>query len=184
MVSAFLLLNFSCSYPAMHLTRSLYMFSAVFLRPCHRQRLRIRLSEQTSEGVVACLDMIEESIGTELFKEMFPYILTDNGHEFADIDGMQRSVNGGQRTFIYFCEPNHPEQKGGCEKNHEFIRYVIKKGASLEPYSQSDISMMMDHINSYARKELHGRSPYAFARSMYPEDFFTLYGERDNNRGG
>ena len=147
--------------------------------PVSRVQLAFILESQTSENVVACLDMIEEALGTELFKEMFPYILTDNGHEFADIDGMQRSINGDERTFIYFCEPNHPEQKGGCEKNHEFIRYVIPKGTSLEPFSQVDISRMMDHINSYTRKELHGKSPYAVARAMYPEDFFTLLGLED-----
>lgn len=144
--------------------------------PVTRLQLAFILEEQTSENVVACLDMLEEILGPELFKEMIPYIITDNGHEFADIDGMQRSINGGNRCFIYFCEPNHPEQKGGCEKNHEFIRYVIKKGTSIEPYSQADINLMMDHINSYKRKELHGKSPHELAKLMYPEDFVNLLG--------
>ena len=144
--------------------------------PVTRLQLAIILEEQTSDNVVAALDMLEEVLGTKLFKEMFPYILTDNGHEFADINGMQRSISGGERTFIYFCEPNHPEQKGGCEKNHEFIRYVIPKGTSLEDYSQADINLMMDHINSYTRKELHGKSPYEVAEVLYPKDYFELLG--------
>ncbi|SDA70741.1 Transposase and inactivated derivatives, IS30 family [Butyrivibrio sp. INlla18] len=144
--------------------------------PVTRVQLAIILPEHTSDNVIAALDMLEEALGSELFKEMFPYILTDNGHEFADIDGMQRSINGGERTYIYFCEPNHPEQKGGCEKNHEFIRYVIKKGTSFEAFSQADISLLMDHINSYKRKELHGRTPYEIAKAIYPDDFFALLG--------
>ena len=66
-------------------------------------QIAIIMDEQTSEKVVEALDKIEKLLGTDLFKEMFPLILTDNGHEFSDIKGMERSVSGGQRTKIFFC---------------------------------------------------------------------------------
>ena len=144
--------------------------------PIPRLQLAFVLNEHTSKCVVEALDMIEESLGSELFKEMFPLILTDNGHEFEDIDGIERSIFGGKRTTVFFCEPRHSEQKGSCEKNHELIRYVIPKGTSLEPYSQPDITLMMNHVNSYIRKELHGKSPYDVVKAMFPEDFFILLG--------
>ena len=144
--------------------------------PVPHMQLAVIINEHTSDGVIHALDMIEESLGKELFTMMFPLILTDNGHEFADIEGVERSLYGGKRTKVFYCEPNHPEQKGGCEKNHEFIRYVIPKGKSLEPYSQQDISLMMDHINSYKRKDLYGKSPYETAMALFPTDFFILLG--------
>ena len=144
--------------------------------PIPHLQLAIILNEHTSECVVSALDMIEESLGKDLFSVVFPLILTDNGHEFADIEGIERSIYGGKRTKVFYCEPNHPEQKGGCEKNHEFIRYVIPKGKSLQPYSQQDISLMMNHINSYKRKDLYGKSPYEAASALFPEDFFILLG--------
>ena len=74
----------------------------------------------------------------------------------------------------FLCKDLH--KKGGCEKNHELIRYVIRKGISLDPYSQSDINLMMNHINSYRRRELHGKSPYELASAMYLEEFISLLG--------
>ena len=56
------------------------------------------------------------------------------------------------------------------------IRYVIPKGSSLEPYTQADITLMMNHINSYKRKALFGKSALDLAKSVLPNDFFILLG--------
>ena len=139
-------------------------------------QLALIMDSQNSTNVVATLDKLEVTLGKELFNTVFPLILTDNGSEFADIEGMERSVYGGKRTEIYFCEPRRSDQKGACEKNHTHIRYIIPKGTSLEPFTQMDISLMMNHINSYFRKSLHGKCPYDIARQMLPDDFFLLLG--------
>ena len=49
-------------------------------------------------------------------------IVTDNGHEFMDIPSMERSCFSGQRTKIFFCEPNRSDQKGSCENNRNAFR--------------------------------------------------------------
>lgn len=139
-------------------------------------QLAFIMEDQTSNDVVGVLDKIEETLGTELFKTMFPLILTDNGHEFSDINRIERSINGGKRTSVYYCEPNHSEEKGSCENHHKMIRYCIPKGSSLAPYNQIDISLMMNHINSYRRKKLYGKSAYQLAKGFLPEDFFILLG--------
>ncbi len=136
------------------------------------------LERQDSKNVITTLDKIEQSLGYELFCRMFPLILTDNGHEFTDIAGMERSCiySGRQRTMIFFCEPNRSDQKGSCERNHREIRKIIPKGTSLHPFTQADIVLMMNHINSYVRGSLYGKCPYDVAATMYPEDFFILLG--------
>lgn len=139
-------------------------------------QLALILDVQNAENVVAALDRLETALGSDLFKKVFPVILTDNGQEFADIEGMERSVNGGKRTVVFFCEPNRSDEKGACENNHKLIRYVIPKRTSLEFFTQADISLMIDHINSYKRKSLFGRCPYEVARAVLPEDFFLLLG--------
>ena len=45
----------------------------------------------------------------------------------------------------------------------------MPKGKSFDKLTQADIDLMMDHINSYQRKKLNGRSPY--------EAFCFYYGE-------
>jgi len=139
-------------------------------------QLALILNEHTSDAVVEALDILELSLGLDLFQEMFPLILTDNGHEFYDIEGMELSKTGTKRTNIFFCEANRSDQKGTCENHHKMIRYCIPKGTSLEPYSQEEISTMMNHINSYKRKALFGRSAYELAKEVLPTDFFTLLG--------
>jgi len=144
--------------------------------PVSHMQIAVILSEHTSDAVAHGLDVLEIQLGSELFAECFPLILTDNGHEFADIEGIERSVNGGKRTTVFFCEPNRSDEKGGCENNHKYIRYVVPKGSSLEPFMQSDISLMMDHVNSFKRRSLNGKCPYEIARMLMPEDFFLRLG--------
>lgn len=144
--------------------------------PGVHMQLAYIMDNHTSKSVVAALDKIETALGSELFAKMFPVILTDNGSEFTDIPGMERSITGGQRTRIFFCEPNRSDEKGACENNHKLIRYISPKGCSLEPYSQSDINLAMNHINSYNRKATFGKSPYDIAMQLYPEDFFIFLG--------
>ena len=141
-------------------------------------QIAIILNEHTSENVVAALDKMEIMLGTDLFSQVCPLILTDNGHEFLRREELERSClfPGVQRTIVFYCEPNRSDEKGHCEKNHTHIRYVIPKGYSMEPYSQADISLMMNHINSYYRKSLMGKTPYEVAMQMFPEDFFLLLG--------
>lgn len=146
--------------------------------PIPHCQIALILPEHTSKGVVDGLDKIEIQLGLELFRECFPVILTDNGHEFSDLEGMERSctVPGERRTIVFFCEPNRSDQRGAGENNHKYIRYIIPKGTSLEPYNQEDISLMMNHINSFRRKDLGGKTPYEFAHMCLPGDFFVLLG--------
>lgn len=161
--------------------------SKVFLTlhwPIEHMQLYFIMSKQTTNEVVKTLDKIEEAIGTELFREMFPAILTDNGHEFADIEGMERSFFNPdeKRTFIYFCEPNRSDQKGNAERNHRLLRKVVPKGTSLESFDQSTATLITNHVNSYIRCSLGGISPYDIAMENYDDDFFVLLGlERIKN---
>lgn len=141
----------------------------------HMQLLLI-LDQHTSSAVVGMLDIIEETLGRELFASCFPLILTDNGHEFSDIEGMERSIYGGQRTCVFFCEPNRSDQKAECENNHRLLRNIVPKGASIESFSQTDMTLAANHLNSYVRKSLFGRCPYDLAMAVLPEDFFLLLG--------
>jgi len=140
-------------------------------------QLALIMEEHTLDCVAEALDKLEYSLGRDLFHEMFPILLTDNGHEFSDRLLLEHSIYGGKRTTIYYCEPNKSNEKGSAERNHELIRFAIPKSTSLETYSQSDINLMMNHINSYRRKSIGNRSPYELARFYgINEDFFALLG--------
>lgn len=139
-------------------------------------QLAFLMEHHTSACVVETMDLIEENLGQELYNKIFGVILTDNGHEFLDIDGMEKSVYGGQRTKIFFCEPNMSIQKAHCETNHKLIRYILPKKTSFENLVQPDICLMMSHINSYPRESLCGQTPFKVAQKVFPAEFFDALG--------
>ena len=124
------------------------------------------LPNKTSEAVKKELDNIEKIIGIELFKRVFKCILTDNGGEFQRPDELETSIDDSKRCCIFYCDANRSDQKAKVEKNHEYIRYIIPKGTSMDNYTQSDIDLMMSHINSTAREVLNFAIPYDMA-SIY-----------------
>ena len=80
------------------------------------------LASQTQEEVLRVFNLLEERLGTILFRRLFEIILTDGGTEFANREGLERSSGKGTRTTVYYCDPYSFWQKGCCEKNHEYIR--------------------------------------------------------------
>jgi len=116
----------------------------------------------TSQSVIDIFNTLEDDIGNETFKRLFPVILTDNGSEFSNLKAIEYGAEkyGRLRTRIFYCDAGRPYQKGAIEVNHELIRRVLPKGTSFNHLEQGDISLMMNHINSYKRKKLNNRTPY------------------------
>ena len=117
-----------------------------------------------AESVHRVFDYLEMSLGIERFRKLFPIILTDNGAEFKRVDELENNSELEHRTDIYYCDPMASWQKPHIEKNHEFIRYVIPRGKTLNPYTQEDMTKLMNHINSIKRKKLGNKCPYELAQ--------------------
>ena len=119
--------------------------------------------------------LMSELIGS--FKEdaqkIFQAILTDNGTEFASVNLLEEDFPG---LEVYFADPYRSCDKAECERNHEFIRYVIPKGVSLDGLTDGKVRLMFSHINSYPRKKLKGKTPL--------QVFSELYGEENLRRLG
>ena len=96
----------------------------------------------------------------ENFRKIFPVILTDNGSEFKYTQELERTDQGEQRTRLFYCDPQASWQKAQLEKNHEYIRYVLRKGKSFNHYTQEAMVLLMNHINSTRREKLGCKSPF------------------------
>lgn len=114
----------------------------------------------TSQSVINIFDKLYWELNPDIFDKLFPVILTDNGSEFSNPSAIEFDSQGNRRTRIFYCDPAAPYQKGAAENNHEFIRRIVPKGHSFNEYVQSDITLMMNHINSYGRKKLNNQSPH------------------------
>ena len=118
------------------------------------------LPENTASAVIDVFDFLTDILDLDVFQNLFPVILTDNGSEFKRVEELEYTCTGEQRCMMFYCDPMASWQKGELEKNHEYIRYVIPKGTSLDSYTQEHMSLLMNHINSVKRPGLHGRCPY------------------------
>ena len=129
-----------------------------------RLMLAFLMYEKTQKEVLRIFNMIESDLGNELFEKTFPIILTDNGTEFGNPMALEFNPEGIGRTRIFYCNPRASYQKGMIEKNHEFIRYVLPKGSSFDELFQTDIDLMVNHINSLGRASLNWFAPIDVAK--------------------
>jgi IS30 family transposase len=116
----------------------------------------------TSQSVIDIFNELESFLGKSTVRQLFSVILTDNGSEFSNPKAIEYGSEkyGGLRTRIFYCDAGRPYQKGAIEVNHELIRRILPKGTSFNNLTQEDISLMMNHINSYKRKKLNNRTPH------------------------
>lgn len=128
----------------------------------------------TAKSVIDVFNSLFDDLGAEEFRKVFVLCLADNGSEFSDPTAIEFDHDGSRRTMMFYCDPNAPYQKGSAERNHEFIRYFIPKGVDLGQYTQDDISLMMNHINSYARGSLGNKCPYEVFRFFYGEHLLNV----------
>jgi IS30 family transposase len=132
----------------------------------------------TSQSVIDVYNNLDKSLGRELFRKLFPVILTDNGSEFSNPKAIEYGPEkyDNSRTHIYYCDAGCPHQKGAIEVNHGLIRRVLPKGSSFNHLTQEDITLMMNHINSYKRKKLNNRSPYETFSFYHGEEVLKKLG--------
>ena len=122
--------------------------------------LMFLLEYQDQECVLEVFVWLETVLRQDAFKKLFPVILTDGGSEFSAREEMEEFCDGSKSTTVFYCDPYSFWQKGACEKNHEYIRYIRPKGSSFANLNDEKVRLMMNHINNEKRDSLNGHSPY------------------------
>lgn len=111
---------------------------------------------------------LRKQLGSEVFKKLFEIILTDNGWEFSKPEDIEfNSITGEKEINVFYCEPYSSWQKGGIERNHEFIRYIIPKGITFDKLTNENIIDMTNNINNVSRRSLEYKTPYELFKNIY-----------------
>ena len=143
----------------------------LYSRACKAQ-LPLLMAEKTRAATVAKLDEVERAMGLEAFRRLLGLVLTDNGGEFEDAEGIERSctAEGERRCRVYYCDPMQSQQKPGCERNHVEIRKMLPKGVgiSFDDLDEVDAWFVGSNVNSEPRPSLMGLSPLAMLRAAEP----------------
>ena len=108
------------------------------------------------------------------FSDIFPVVLTDNGSEFSKVEEIEYDFD--KNLKLFFCNPNSSWEKGKIEKNHTTLREILPKGSSFDDLTQSDVNIIISHINSLKRKYLNGKSAYEVFSFTFGEHIANLLG--------
>lgn len=120
-----------------------------------RKELIIKVQDHTAASVVRALDRLERKMGSPAFRATFKSITVDNGSEFADVDGMERSCRRkGPRTKVYYCHPYSSWERGTNENTNGLIRRWFPKGTDFSKVSVREIRKVEDWLNAYPREIL------------------------------
>lgn len=132
-------------------------------------------SANDSQSVIDIFERLYFEMRPDIFMDVFPLLLADNGSEFSNPKSIEFDKQGNRRTRLFYCNPSAPYQKPHCENNHEMIRRIVPKGTDWGRYTQDQINLMMSHINSYARKSLGNKSPYEVFAFLYGEELLKVF---------
>lgn len=135
-----------------------------------RKEIIVKLAEHTMEQVCRSLDALERKCGS-LFRTIFKTITVDNGSEFSDCAGMERSAIGdGERTKIFYCHPYSSFERGTNEVANRMVRRKIPKGTNFDEKTDEEIQGVEDWINNYPRR-IFG---YRTAQMLFDEEIAAI----------
>ena len=149
--------------------------------PYHRPsgfQLAIPVASQAVDPVLAGLGLVRDALGGEgAMRRVFGCVLTDNGTEFSDEGALAKMFGEApDEVKLYYCDPNHAEQKGGCERNHSEIRKLLPKGVGIrfDRLARADCALVMSQVNSEPRGKLAWMAPSRVLRAAFGDDAARL----------
>ena len=148
----------------------------VFFTTCDLQLMFLR-ERNTSASVTEVFKKLRQALGTEGYCRLFQVLLTDRGSEFTDPSRIETDGEAaGGECRVFYCDPMNSNQKSNCERNHEFIRYIIPKKTAKERYTEEEVRLMMNHINSFPRKKWNGQAPIDLFIKIYGQETAAVLG--------
>lgn len=115
-----------------------------------RYDIILRMPNRKAQTVVRFMNKLERRFGKR-FGKMFKSITVDNGSEFSDFTGLEKSVYKGKRTTVYYCHPYTSCERGSNERLNREIRRLLPKGTDFAKYSDKQIKVVETWVNEYPR---------------------------------
>ncbi len=135
-----------------------------------RYEIIFKMPDHTAASVVACMDKLERRYGKR-FPKVFKSITVDNGSEFMDAEGIERScLRRGKRTTVYYCHPYCASERGSNENQNRMIRRFLPKGMDFRHVSAGYIRRLEAWMNNYRRRILDWSTP----KELFEQELLLL----------
>lgn len=136
----------------------------------------LKIAKGNADSVKCALNKLFKKIGPKYADLLFKINLADNGTEFSKFNEIEFDENGEFKRKTFFTNPYKSTDKPNCERNHEFIRYVLPKGKSLNFITQEILNEIFSNINSYVRESRDDLTPYELMEKEYGKELLDLLG--------
>ena len=91
----------------------------------------------------------------KLPRELYKSLTWDRGSEMAD----HKTFSLATDIKVYFCDPQHPWQRGSNENTNALLRQYFPKGMDLSNVHQNRLNAVARRLNERPRKTLAYYSP-------------------------
>ena len=116
-----------------------------------RYVMLVRVPSKDSETVINALINHAHKLPRELYKSL----TWDRGSEMADHQKFSLATD----IKVYFCDPQHPWQRGSNENTNGLLRQYFPKGMDLSNVHQNRLNAVAKRLNDRPRKTLGYYSP-------------------------
>jgi len=116
-----------------------------------RYLMLVKIDSKDSETVVNALIKHACKLPQELYKSL----TWARGPEMAQ----HKRFTVATDVNVYFCDPQHPWQRGSNENTNGLLRQYLPKGTDLSIYSQSKLNAIARRLNERPRKTLNFDTP-------------------------
>jgi IS30 family transposase len=116
-----------------------------------RYVMLVKIASKDSETVTNALIKHASKLPQELYKSL----TWDRGTEMAG----HKRFTVATDIQVYFCDPQHPWQRGSNENTNGLLRQYFPKGTDLSMYSQAKLNAVARRLNERPRKTLDYETP-------------------------
>jgi IS30 family transposase len=116
-----------------------------------RYVMLVRTPRKDTETVVRALTKHAQKLPRELYKSL----TWDRGSEMANHKKFSLATD----VEVYFCDPQHPWQRGSNENTNALLRQYFPKGMDLSNVHQNRLNEVARRLNERPRKTLGYYSP-------------------------
>jgi len=116
-----------------------------------RYVMLVRVPSKDSKTVVNALIKQAHKLPRELYKSL----TWDRGSEMANHKRFSLATD----INVYFCDPQHPWQRGSNENTNGLLRQYFPKGMDLSNVHQNRLNAVARQLNERPRETLHFETP-------------------------